>query len=157
MAYRFAVNGTLNAAMGATIKTSMETHATTGATTLRRGNIYFIMNAIAQAGTVADQVFSTRLQRTTAAGTASAYIANPLDPADAAALLTSNNNHTVEPTYTANVDLLFTTQHVRATLQIHLQPDSHLIIPNTNVAGIGMQNGSAAYTGNILPTWHYME
>lgn len=157
MAYKFAVNGSLNAAMGATIKTSLGTHATTGATTLRRGNIYFIMNSIAQAGTVADQVFSTQIQKYTAAGTATAYTPVTLDPADAAALLTSNSLHSVEPTYTANANVIFTAQHVRATLQIHLQPDSHLIIPNTNVAGLGMQNGSAAYTGNILPTWHYME
>jgi transketolase len=143
--------------MGATIKTSMGTHATTGATTLRRGNIYYIYNSIAQAGTVADQVFSTQIQRYTAAGTATAQVAAPLDPADAAALLTSNVSHSVEPTFTATTNVIFTAQHVRATLQIHLQPDSHLIIPNTNVAGFGVQNGSAAYTGNILPGWHYIE
>ena len=157
MAHRYAVNGTLNAAMGATLKTAMGTHATTGATTLRRGEIIYFAGSIAQAGTVADQVFSIRLQRYTAAGTASAYTPNPIDLADAAALLVSNNNHSAEPTYTANVDLFFQTVHVRALAQVHLQPDSHLIIPNTNVAGIGWQSGSAAYAGNILPTWHYEE
>ena len=157
MPYRFAVNGTLNAAMSSTIKTAMETHATTGATTLRRGNIYYIAGSIAQAGTVADQVFSIRIQRTTAAGTATGYTPNPLDLADAAALMTSGVGHSVEPTYTASIDLWFQTVHVRALAQIHLQPDSHLILPNTNVAGIGWQSGSAGYTGNILPTWHYIE
>ena len=153
----YAANGSLNAAMGATVKTALGTHATTGATTLRRGNIYYVSASIAQAGTVADQVFSVRLQRYTAAGTATAYTANPLDPADAAALLVSNNLHSVEPTFTANVDLWFQSVHVRALAQLHLQPDSHLIIPNTNAAGIGWQSGSAGYTGNILPGWHYRE
>ena len=49
MAHRYVVNGTLNAAMGATIKTAMGTHATTGATTLRRGEIIYFAGSIAQA------------------------------------------------------------------------------------------------------------
>ena len=157
MPYRFAINGSLSAAMGATIKTALGSSALTGATTLRRGNIYYLAGSIAQAGTVADQVFSVRLQRFTAAGTSTAYVANPLDSADAAALLTNGVTHTVEPTYTASVDLWFQTVHVRALAQLHLQPDSHLIIPNVTANGIGWQSGSAGYTGNILPTVHYIE
>src|SRR5687768_3009529 len=55
---------------------------------------------------VSESVFSWILRRTTAAGTSTAVTPQLLNPADSAAVAVAGENHTVEPTYTANANCL---------------------------------------------------
>lgn len=93
----------------------------------------------------ADNPFLWLIQRATAAGTSTAVVPQPLDPADAATEMDAGENHTVEPTYTAAAILLHIPLNQRATFRWVAAPEGQLVFPATASNGFGVQTptGSA--------------
>lgn len=87
----------------------------------------------------ADNPFLYTLQRCTAAGTSTAVVPQPLDPADAATETDAGENHTIEPTYTAAAILLNIALNQRATFRWVAAPYGELVTPATAANGIGVQ------------------
>jgi hypothetical protein len=101
----------------------------------------------------ADNPFLWILQRCTTAGTSTAVTPQPLDPADAATETDAGENHTAEPTYTANQILLAVPLNQRATFRWVAAPGSELVAPATASNGIGIQTTTAsavAITATVL-------
>lgn len=88
-------------------------------------------------GDAADNEFQWQLQRCTTAGTRTAVTPQPFDSADAAAVLTSGENHTGEPTYTANAILRLIPLNQRATFRWQVDPRDGFVVPATASNGIG--------------------
>ena len=142
-------------AMTTTYKTLLSITAATGATTLRRGRIFDIL--FGADGTPADNAMTYKADRQTSVGTGTSATPAPLDAGDAAALLAATVNHTIEPTVTANTQLLEVPVNQRASYRWVAAPGGELVIPATNVAGIGFRAKSPAYTGTALATAHFEE
>lgn len=104
---------------------------------MRRFRVYFAQFGCE--GDAADNEFLWTLQRCTTAGTRTSVTPMPLDPADAAAATTAGENHTVDPTYTANEILLNTPLNQRATYQWQAAPGGELVVPATANAGLGLK------------------
>lgn len=109
---------------------------TAPAASMRRIKLYFVQFGCE--GVAADNPFLYQLQRSTTAGTRTAKVPFPLDMADAACVATSGENHSAEPTYTADAILLLTAVNQRATYQWYAPPSGELVIPATAAAGIGI-------------------
>ena len=142
-------------AMTTTYKTLLSLTAATGATTLRRGFVYDFM--FGSDGTPADNALVYKLDRQTSVGTGSAAVPAPLDPGDAAGLLVGTTNNTIEPTVTAATQLVEVPVNQRASYRWVAAPGGELVIPATNVAGIGARAKSPAYTGTVGCTLHFIE
>ncbi len=125
--------------------------------TTHRGAIYYA--AFSAGGTMADALQTVTLFRSTVGGTGAMADENPapIDSDAPVALLQFEENHSVEPTFTANTELWEQDVHVRALAQVQLQPDGHLLIPATADAGIGAPSFSASYAGNAHATFHHHE
>jgi hypothetical protein len=124
------------------------------ATRPRRGKWYdAVLGAEAAA---ADNSFLYIFQRCTALGTSTAVTPQPLDPADAATESDAGENHTVEPTYTANAVLLAIALNQRATFRWVASPNGALVYPATASNGIGIQTPTASAVA-ITATVHYEE
>jgi hypothetical protein len=124
------------------------------AATPRRVKVYDVM--MGSEATAADNPFLWLFQRTTAAGTSTAITPLAIDPADAAALFTAGQAHTVEPTYTANAILLDIALNQRATFRWVASPGGELVIPATASNGIGIQTPTATAV-SITATVHAQE
>lgn len=131
MAARFTASGSQNLSSSAI--TALELHAVTAA--LRRAWIEDVI--IGDIGTPADLAVLHTLQRSTAAGTATAVVPTRKDLADAEADSVAGENHTAEPTYTSTEELLEIPLNTRAAFRWVAPPEGELVIPATNVAGIG--------------------
>jgi hypothetical protein len=142
-------------AMTTTYKTLASLTAATGATTLRRGSIYDVM--FGADGTPADNSMTYKVDRQTSVGTGSAAVPSPLDSGDAAALLVGTTNNTAEPTVTAATQLIEIAVNQRASYRWVAAPGGELIVPATNVAGIGLRAKSPAYTGTATGLLHFVE
>lgn len=138
-----------------TYKTQADVTAATGATTLRRAWIYDVM--FGADGTPADNVVVYKIDRQTSTGTRSAAVLAPLDFGDAAALITAGVNTTVEPIVTAATQLVEIAVNQRASYRWIAAPGGELVVPATNVAGLGMRSKSPAYTGTVTATLHLWE
>ena len=109
-------------------------------------------------GTVGDNPFLYTIQRCTAAGTSTAVVPQPLDPADAATEADAGENHTIEPTYTANTILLNEPLNQRASYQYNATPGMEIVLPQTASNGMGCQTDTIT-TGTpvITCTVHFVE
>ena len=155
---RYAIGtgtGGTQQAMATTYKTLFSVTAATGATTLRRGFLYEA--DFGTDGTPADNNMTYKIDRQTSVGTGTSAVPPPLDPGDAAGLLAGTTNHTIEPTVTAATQLLEVGVNMRNTFRWIAAPDSHLVIPATNVAGLGARAKSTAYTGTVVAVAHFIE
>lgn len=124
--------------------------------TTNRGAIYYM--AFSAGGTMADQLQTVQVQRTTAQGTEGAgVVPAPVDSDAPASILDGGEDHSVEPTFTAATELWEQDVHVRALAQVQLQPDGHLMIPATLNAGITTRSFSGAYGGIAHATYHFVE
>jgi hypothetical protein len=112
------------------------------ATRPRRGEIYDLV--VGSEAAAADNPFLYVLQRCTAAGTSTAVVPQPLDPADAATEMDAGENHTVEPTYTAAAILLEIALNQRATFRWIATEGGRLIFPATASNGIGIATPTAS-------------
>lgn len=108
-------------------------------------------------GTPADQAMTYDVSRITAAGTATAVTANPLDAADSAFLGAANANATVEPTVTANSSLWASGVNQRATIRWVAFPGQELVVPATNANGICFRAKSPGYTGTAVGQVEFQE
>lgn len=142
-------------AMTTTYKTLAAITAATGATTLRRGFIYDLM--FGTDGTPADNAIVYKADRQTTVGTGTSATPSPLDPGDAAGLLVGTVNHTIEPTVTSATLLVEIAMNQRASYRWVAAPGGELVIPATNVAGIGARAKSPAYTGTAQCNIHFIE
>ena len=104
---------------------------------MRRIRIGFL--SFGSEATPADAAIQLVAQRCSTTGTRTSVTPAALDAADAACVATAGENHTVEPTYTANTILLNIPVNQRATLQWQAAPGGELVIPATANAGIGLQ------------------
>jgi len=150
-------NGTAGTqqAMTTTYKTLISLTAATGATTLRKAWIYDVM--FGADGTPADNVLTYKVDRQTTVGTGTAASAAPLETTDAAALITETVNHTAEPTVTTSTQLIEIPVNQRASYRWVAAPGGELVVPATDVAGLGARAKSPAYTGTVMCTVHFYE
>ena len=138
-----------------TYKTQLDVTAATGATTLRRAAIYDVLVGVD--GTPADNVVVWKLDRQTSTGTRTAVTPPPLDAGDAAALITCGANTTIEGIITSATQLLEVAVNQRASYRWVAAPGGELIVPATNVAGIGLRAKSPAYTSTVTGLVHFQE
>lgn len=126
----------------------------TSATTIRPGIYDMYLGSSATPG---DNALLWKAQRSTAAGTNTAFTAIALDPADPASLATCGHAHTVEPTYTSNAFLFWLALNQRATHRAILDPNGPLMMPATANNGIGVFVVHSSFTGNVDATVFYFE
>lgn len=112
------------------------------ATRPRRGKLYDAI--LGSEAAPADNAFLYIFQRCTALGTSTAVTPQQLDPADAATEADAGENHTVEPTYTANAVLLALPLNQRATFRWVAPPEGALVYPATASNGIGVQTPTSS-------------
>ena len=124
------------------------------ATRPRRGKWYDVI--FGSEASPADNAFLYIVQRCTALGTSTAVTPQPLDPADAATESDAGENHTIEPTYTANAVLLAIGLNQRATFRWVAAPGGELTYPATASNGLGVQTTTASAVA-ISATVHYNE
>lgn len=149
MASRYAGTGAQNVA------SPTDTVITITGAASTRGFVFFF--ALSSAATPADNAIEWIVQRHTAVGTATAILEEPLDLADAIALCLADENHTVEPTFTAATEVFDNAVNQRMTLQWNANPDGELVIPATAAAGFGWQPVHASFTGLTEVTVHWYE
>lgn len=143
-----------------TYKTQIAITAATGATTLRKGWIYDVM--FGTDGTPADNAMRYKIDRQTTVGTGTSATAAPLmdtvaNGGDAAALLVVTVDHTIEPTVTANTQLLEVGVNQRASYRWVASPGGEFVVAAVNVNGIGVRSNSPAYTGTSLCSLNFFE
>lgn len=122
----------------------------------RRARIYDF--TVGSEATPADNALVHTAQRFTVAGTAgSAVTPQPLDPADPASITTAGENHSIEPTYTANALLWKIAANQRATYRWVAAPDGELIIPDSAANGIGWFTTHGSFSGIVDVNVHFLE
>ena len=124
------------------------------ATRPRRLKFYDLM--FGSEASPADNAFLYIVQRCTALGTSTAVTPSPIDPADAATESDAGENHTIEPTYTANLVLLAIALNQRATFRWVAAPGGELVTPATASNGVGIQTTTASAVA-ISATLHANE
>lgn len=107
--------------------------------------------------TPADNALNWLMQRTTANGTNTAVTPTALDEGDPASTATGEENHTAEPTYTANLILLNISANQRSTQRWVSSPGGELISPATANNGMGLQPVHSSFTGEVQATIHFEE
>lgn len=113
-----------------------------GATRPRRGKWYDLV--LGSEASPADNAFLYIVQRCTALGTSTSVTLQPLDPADAATEELAGQNHTIEPTYTANLIVLTVPLNQRATFRWVAAPGGELVFPATASNGLGIQTPTSS-------------
>lgn len=126
----------------------------TSATTIRPAIYDFILGSDA---TPADNALNWLVQRYTAAGTATAVTPTALDPGDPASTSTSGEDHTAEPTYTANAILMQLSANQRSTQRWVASPGGEMRCPATAANGIGFEPTHGSFTGEVQVTAHFEE
>ena len=129
---------------------------TADATRPRRASVYDLM--FGSEATPADAAILWTVQRCSAAGTSTAVTIAYLDPGDSASEYDAGENHTIEPTYTANTILLNVPLNQRATFRWVAAPGGELVMPQTASNGFGIQTDTIS-TGTpvITATAHVIE
>ena len=131
---RYSASGSQNLPASSTPITAL---TIASQSTVHRNIIYDIV--IANVGSPADLVTLHTIQRITNPNAANCTAVTPslLDLADRAAQSACGENHTAEPTYTSNQELMEIPLNHRATFRWVAAPGGELITPATNNAGIG--------------------
>jgi len=125
------------------------------ATTVRPDIYYFTVSA---GGTMTDVVMRVSVDRITALGTEGAGVVPvAFDEGETASITDGGENHSAEPTITSNTEFWDQPVHLRATPQIQLQPDSHIIAPAVTTSGINMLSFSASYVGIAHGGFYFTE
>lgn len=108
--------------------------------------------------TPADAAILWKVQRSTGSGTSTAVTIAYLDPGDSSSEYDAGENHTIEPTYTADTHLLHVPLNQRATFRWVAAPGMEIVIPQTASNGFGIQTDTIS-TGTpvITATVHALE
>ena len=125
------------------------------ATTAVEPSIFFI--AIGSEATPADNTIPWYLARHTAAGTATAVTPQNLGPGTVAATSSAGENHTAEPTFTANAILWRMGLNQRAAHSLVFDPEGCLTAPATANNGITAYPQHASATPLMSMTMHFRE
>lgn len=125
------------------------------ATRPRRIRLYYL--SIGSEATPAENAFHLRVRRFTAAGTSTAVTPQPLDPADVATELDAGENHSAEPTYTANTEMLSKPFNQRATVQWYAPAGGEIVVPATASNGLGFETPTAGAAVSIRAMLHVDE
>ncbi len=107
----------------------------TGGTTVRPELYDMLLSSVA---TPADNSCEYFIQRSTAAGTSTGFTPVPLDTADPASTTVAGINHSVEPTYTANLVPLRVAVNQRNTFRFVARDGSEIRVPATSSNGLGL-------------------
>ena len=107
--------------------------------------------------TPADNALNWLMERYTAAGTSTAVTPQPLDPDDPAATSTAGEDHTAEPTYTADSVLLNISANQRSTQRWVASPGGEIILPATAANGVGLEPVHSSFTGSVEAMLHFEE
>ncbi len=127
----------------------------TGAATVRPKLYDFVVSASAGP---ADNVLAWVLQRSTTSGTGGTSVTpRPLDVADPVSISTAIENHTGEPTYTADLIMMNFAVNQRATYRWVAAPGGEIVVPATALFGLGIQVSSPAYVLAAPVTMHMEE
>jgi hypothetical protein len=123
------------------------------ASTARRAHIDAI--TISCQGAPADNTILWTFQRFTASGTATAKTAVKKDPASPASSCTTEENASVEPTYTSNEEVLDEGINQRSLARFVYAPGRELVTNITSDNGFGMKalHASATPTSNCSIEW----
>lgn len=140
----------------ATMSSSFKTAGTLNGVTTTRGRVYDW--TITTSGTPADNVIQWQVMRTTASGTGTAVstIAE-VDLDGPVALIAAEENHTIEPTYTAGGELFHNYINQRAAYRWVAAPGGELMMPATSDAGMGWRALHASYASTYEVTAHWLE
>lgn len=137
-------------------KTIISLTAATGAATLKRGWIYEMEMGADGAPNATDCAITYEAIRVTTVGTGTSTTPSALDTADTAAGLVCTSNLTVEPSL--GVSLLPIVLNQRNSQRwIARDEKSALIIPATNVNGIGVRAYSATYASTVVVALFHAE
>ena len=148
---RYSASGSQNLASSAITALTIAAQSTA-----HRNEIYDIN--IGNVGAPADLVTLHTIQRITAVGTAGSSVTPALlDLADRASQSAAGENHSSEPTYTSNTELLEIPLNHRATFRWVAAPDVYLITPATNNSGIGAKALHASATTEWRVGCHWIE
>lgn len=148
---RYSIDGTQNVASPDDSTLSVVADGTRP----RRLKIYDF--TVGSEATPADNALVHTAQRATAAGTATAVVPLALDPADAATEADAGENHTIEPTYTADAILWKIAANQRATYRWVAAPGGELVTPATAANGVGWFTTHASFTGLVNAVVHFEE
>lgn len=132
-----------------------KTAAILTSTTAIRPEIYELL--LGSSATPADNALLWTMQRSTAAGTSTAYTPVALDPGDPACTATAGVTCTVEPTYTANAFLFNHALNQRASFRWISDPQGPLKLPATANNGAGLFVTHSSFTGNCDGTLYFRE
>ena len=142
---RYSASGSQNLPASLTPITAL----TIAAQSTAHRNIFYDI-VVANMGAPADLVTLHTIQRITAVGTAgSAVTPALLDLSDRASQSAVGENHSGEPTYTSNTELLELPLNHRATFRWVAAPGGEIITPATNNSGIGAK----AYHASATTEW----
>lgn len=108
-------------------------------------------------GTPADNQLPWYIQRFTAAGTGTAVTPQNLGPDTTAATAVGAENHTIEPTYSANAVLWRLGLNQRAAYSVVLDPEGCLTAPATANNGLGLYGVHGTVTALFGGTLHFRE
>ena len=112
--------------------------------TAHRNSVYEMW--FGNVGAPADQVSVQTVQRITADGAGTAVTPTALDPADRASQCTCLENHTSEPTYTSNTEVMEIPLTHRATFRWVAAPGGEIITPATDNNGLAFKCLHASVT-----------
>lgn len=135
--------------------TGLSVGTITASTSPRRGLVPRFV--IGSPNSPSDTVYGWEVQRCTTQGTATSYTPVALNPASPAALCNAHENHTVDPTLTANAVVFSVPLHQRATYQFFAPPGCELIFPGTSGNGLAWRTPVAGSNPTILVSAHYEE
>ena len=143
-----------------TISSSYKTGAVLTAATagLRRIKVYDILVGASANPNSTDTYIQFDVSRQTAAGTATSFTPNPLDPADPAAFTVAGVNSTVEGTVTANSSLWNEAVNQRNSVRWIAADESQMLIgPATNLNGLALRAQSGTYAGSVTAQLNFLE
>ena len=147
---RYSTDGSQNAAVS-----PGETIISLNGVTTTRAKVYDF--TIGSDATPADVALESVAQRFTASGIGTGVTPRPLDLDAPAGLLAGEENHTTEPTYTADLILWRLAFNQRASYRWVAAPDGELWIPAAADAGIGWTAIAASGTPNNILNVHHVE
>ena len=144
----YAVDGNQNAAAAITML------GTTRGSAKRHAWSYL---NVGSGATPADQANNLQVNRTTAAGTSTAVTPRPLRDTEAASVTTAGENHSSEPTKTADLVLLSFSHNSRANFQFYTNPGKEIEAPDTAANGLALVFVVATGTQLFEATVHVEE
>lgn len=122
---------------------------TADATRPRRLRVYDVM--FGSEATPADAAILWTVRRCSAAGTSTGVTPQNLDSASATTEYDAGQNHTIEPTFTADAILLNVPLNQRATFRWVAAPGGELVMPATASNGAGIETDTIS-TGTPIIT-----